>query len=189
MGEEKGPEFYTGEGYLKEGGFEHNKIIYDSALSLLPQFKEGDKIIELACGVGYLATLIDRDYDYIGIDFSEKVIKKARKLNPNKRFVIGNLLQGAVKSLYNNDDIFICLEALEHIEKDIEVIKTIPSRCQFIFSVPNRDFTSHVRFFTNKNEIIERYKSIINFDNCEWKVLNTNPKKSAKIFMCKARIK
>ena len=188
MGEEKGPEFYTGLGYLKNGGFEHNKKLYDTALSLLPPYKEYSKIIELACGVGYFASLI-RKHEYIGIDFSKKVLDAAQTINPDKKFIHGNLLDTEIHKLYDNKSVYVCLEALEHIRFDHKILTKIPSNSPLIFSVPNRDFTSHVRFFTDKEEIIKRYESILDFKDCIWKEIITNPKKSAKVFMCRARRK
>ena len=189
MGTEKGPEFYTGKGYLKGGAREHNMLVYNTAYNLLPPRDEYPKIIDLGCGVGYFATLIT-EHHYTGIDFSAKVIEIAKEINPNKKFIQANLLDETVYSyIYDKSSVYVCLEALEHIEKDIEVLRTIPSGSPIIISVPNRDFISHVRFFKNQNEIIERYKDIIEFDNCEWKILNTNPKKNAQVFMFRARRK
>ncbi len=189
MGKEKGPDFYTGKGYMKSGAFKNNLPIYQAAFDMLPHVNECKQIIELGCGVGYFAQLTTNAYNYIGIDFSKLVINKAIEINPNKKFILGNLLDNNIIKLYKKDCIYVCLETIEHIQDDIKLIKSIPSGSYFIFSVPNRDFTSHVRFFKNKNEIIKRYSNIIDFHNSEWKVLNTNPKKNAKVFVCRAIIK
>jgi len=189
MGEEKGPEFYTGRGYLRDGAKENNMLIYQEAYELLPKLNAFNKVIDLGCGVGYFSSLIDNE-NYLGIDFSKDVIKIAKELNPTKTFMVGNLLDENMYNLfYSSNDIYICLEALEHIEKDIEVLKTIPSKCIVIISVPNRDYESHVRYFKNQNEIIERYEDILDFDNCEWRIIETNPKKNAKVFLFKTRRK
>ena len=60
-------------------------------------------------------------------------------------------------NLQNN--LFICLEVLEHVENDINVIKKMCPKSEFIFSVPNYDSLGHVRLFNNENEIRERYNN------------------------------
>jgi len=189
MGKEKGPEFYTGKGYLKEGAFEHNMAIYEEAIKLLPSLSKYNKIIELGCGIGYFALLVKK-YKYIGIDFSVEVIKKARYINQTKVFIVENLLSKTLyKELYTNDCIYVCLEVLEHIDNDIDVIKSIPSGSPIIISVPNRDYDSHVRYYKNQRVIIERYQEFIDFHKCKWTIIETNPKKGAKVFMFRARRK
>lgn len=186
MGIEKGPEFYTGQGYIKDAAKENNMLIYKEAYKLLPDPKECLRVVDLGCGVGYFAELIN-NHAYVGIDFSPHVLRIAKKNNPKKSFILADL--NIKTKQYVKNCTYVCLETLEHIKDDLEVIRKIPSGSLIICSLPNRDFTSHVRFFKNQNEIIERYKKLIDFDNCTWRIIETNPKKDAKVFMFKARRK
>jgi len=186
MGTEKGPEFYTGKGYLKKGALEHNMKIYEEAKKLLPSHKDYRTIVDLGCGVGYFSLLV-RKHKYYGIDFSKDVIREAKRISPDKTFICNDLLSDDINSLFTDDAIYVCIEALEHIVRDMDVIRRIPSGSPVIFSVPNRDYESHVRYFKNQNVIINRYESLIDFDNCEWRIIETNPAKDAKIFMFHSR--
>ena len=44
-----------------------------------------------------------------------------------------------------------------------EVVKKISSGKKVIFSLPNYDYESHVRFFTSYQEIEDRYKEYLHF--------------------------
>lgn len=53
----------------------------------------GDKILDLGCGNGrFFESLKDRDIDYIGVDFSEKLIEIARKKYPGTKFQTADAL-------------------------------------------------------------------------------------------------
>jgi hypothetical protein len=51
----------------------------------------------------------------------------------------------------------ICLETLEHIEKDTDIIKSIPENAHIILSVPSFDSASHVRLFKSMKVVLKRY--------------------------------
>jgi len=53
----------------------------------------GDKILDLGCGNGRsLQFLKDKDIDYIGVDFSEKLIKIAQQNYPKVKFQVADAL-------------------------------------------------------------------------------------------------
>ena len=185
MGKEKGPDFYTGKGYLKKGKYESNLLLYDSVYELLPNFLLQPHIIDLGCGIGYFAKLLyEKGYrKYTGIDFSSKVIEIAKKQVPNFDFICSNLLDKKLDKIYKNNEVFTILETLEHIEKDIKVLNRISKGSIIIISVPNKDYISHVRFFKCSSEVVKRYNDLIEFDTI--KTIETNSKKKSKIFILK----
>ena len=186
MGTEQGPEFYTGNGYM--GKYEKNLPIYEKASSFIFDSDIVPSIIELGCGVGFFAKCLrhlNKNYNYIGVDFSPKVIEIARSINPKTAFICGNLLDKKIQLLYKPESIYIILEVLEHIENDIDVIKSIPANSIVILSVPNRDFSAHVRFFRTMDEVVKRYSNYLT-DIVKTEII-TNPKKKAKVFMIFAR--
>ncbi len=116
-------------------------------------------ILEIGCGTGQLAwALYDSNLanDYLGFDFSEVAIKYARRLCPKLKFIVANALETDLYATFNYD-IIISTEFLEHVELDIDVIKSIRAGATFIGSVPNYPFRSHIRHFSDIMEVINRY--------------------------------
>lgn len=124
------------------------------------------KIIEIGCGPGQLANMLFDNgiIDYHGIDFSKVAINIAKTKNPNFAHCFD--VEDAFKSeIFHLDyNVVIILEVLEHIEDDIILLKRIKGPTRVIFSVPNFDSQAHVRWFTDKDEIIERYSDIVKID-------------------------
>ena len=55
--------------------------------------KDKVKILDIGCGSGqHIKLLSDRNYNVIGFDNSNEMLKVAKKTNPNVRFVLGNAL-------------------------------------------------------------------------------------------------
>lgn len=120
------------------------------------------EILEIGCGTGQLAEYLkDEGYTkYVGFDFSPGAIALANE-RIGIRFLQGDALDADLyKTLHFNT--VICLEVLEHINRDIDVIKNIPQQTNIIFSVPNFDAPSHVRWFNSEREIKKRYFEYVN---------------------------
>jgi SAM-dependent methyltransferase len=128
---------------------------WTQALYFLRKIENPD-ILEVGCGTGQMAHyLFDEGYrKYKGFDFSEVAIEKARQV-VTMDFVSGNALD---KQNYEGDyNTVICLEVLEHLNRDLQVIDNIPDETWMIFSVPTFDEPSHVRWFTSEHQIKSRY--------------------------------
>jgi len=189
MGTERGPEYYTGDGYIKGNRFKRYFKLYEQVINYLPSSNFCPTIVDLGCGAGFFAEMLSKkNYkNYIGIDFSKEVISKAINRVSDYKFICSNLLDVNILKLYESDMIFVCLEVLEHITKDIEVLKSIPKRSTIICSVPNRDFASHVRYFATVELVVDRYKEVVDFESMQ--VILMNHKKNSKIFLFKGIIK
>ncbi len=125
------------------------------------------EIIEIGCGTGQFANmLLDNGIsNYHGIDFSPIAIDMAKKNNSNYTncFTIDNALSSNIyTSEYN---IAILLEVLEHIDDDLHILANIKDNCTVIFSVPNFDSASHVRWFNTRNAILARYGDIVDIED------------------------
>jgi len=118
-----------------------------------------DKALDIGCGQGALNPYI---LNYDGFDMVK---------NP---FRVADIYTEE----YGDYDVYIMLEVLEHLLKDIEVLQKIPVGKKVIFSVPSFDCPPHVRVFTE--QIVRwRYRDVIrlekvtrfNFDKNErkWK--------------------
>ena len=120
-------------------------------------------ILEIGCGPGQLAKyLVDEEFKiYTGFDFSKVAIQKAKLTVPQFIFFVKDavLLKSYIDIEYNT---VICLEVLEHIKYDLKVIENIKIGAYIIFSVPNFDSESHVRWFTSESQIRSRYFKKIN---------------------------
>lgn len=117
-------------------------------------------ILEIGCGTGQFAEYLqDEGYgNYEGFDFAQKAVDMAQTRS-GMNFYWGDALD---KSLYNHEfSVAICLEVLEHVEKDFQILTNIPMGRDIIFSVPNFDAPSHVRWFTSIRQIKKRYFKFI----------------------------
>lgn len=164
MGKEKSPCYYND--HLKHLFKKEYRWydLYEGAAQLLPPPSE-NTIVDLGCGVGGFARLLYRKgYErFLGIDFSSYGIEICRKRVPSFAFIVGNLLDARIRERFSKHSTFVILEVLEHINRDIKLITSIPSKSTVIFSVPNKDFESHVRFFNNPREVKSRYKGLLRF--------------------------
>ena len=134
-------------------------VHWTQVIRFLEWFDE-PKILEIGCGTGQLAEYIYAEgfKFYTGFDFSPKAIEMA-KTKVRFPFFIENALNP--KAFEVDYDTVICLEVLEHIKEDLKVIKNIKDGTRIIFSLPNFDDPSHVRFFRSERSIKARYYKLI----------------------------
>lgn len=160
--------------------------LYEEASKFLPPPSQC-KTIELGCGVGGFAELLyNKGYrEYIGIDFSAYGIKTCKKRVPDFKFIQANILDLSTqkKVRKNNSAVVVVLEVLEHINKDLVLISSIPEGRTIVFSVPSFDYNSHVRFFNNMEEVKGRYKNLLEFQ--EEKIVKKREKLNQKMFLFK----
>jgi len=182
MGREGRSEEYIAKGYFKPKIFRRYLPIYEKAISYLPPPEESDVVVDLGCGVGYFTKVFfEMGYTkYLGIDFSQDMIDASKKQVPYADFILGDLRDNETIKILQKYKIFVILETLEHIEKDIDIIKNIPKESLVIFSVPNFDGKFHVRYFNNIDEVIERFENFL-----EFKDSYIIKKKSAEFFLFK----
>jgi 2-polyprenyl-3-methyl-5-hydroxy-6-metoxy-1,4-benzoquinol methylase len=123
-------------------------------------------ILEVGCGSGVLAEmLIAAGKSYIGFDFNEIAVAKARKRNGEaKHFVADATDPSSYSAPY---DTIVSCEVLEHIEGDLRAIELWRSDCMCICSVPNFDYPTHVRFFRSESEVTARYDRLLDIQSIE----------------------
>ena len=77
------------------------KFIWPELKNLVRFCRNGERILDLGCGNGRLAELFqERAVDYLGVDWAEKLIEKARKRYPARKFQKANALNLPLPSNY-----------------------------------------------------------------------------------------
>ena len=122
-------------------------------------------IIDLGCGPGHFSRLLKEEDNikYTGIDFSDVAINiaRSRNKNPNNDYVVKDLRQFERPP---GNHIFTCHEFLEHVTFDIELISSLSSNDQILFSVPSYDSPGHVRAFETTDVVIQRYGGLLDLE-------------------------
>jgi 2-polyprenyl-3-methyl-5-hydroxy-6-metoxy-1,4-benzoquinol methylase len=164
MGCEKDSDYYN-EMFKKGYQYrEHYKTspyltIYNVAKGMLTEIPN-PQILELGCGSGQFAHMLwDSGYlCYSGVDFSETALGIAQGLSPQV-FEWADILE--YEPNWDNFNVVVMLEVLEHITNDLELVKKIPSGKHIIFSLPSFDDPSHVRKFNTTEQVMDRYDKLI----------------------------
>jgi len=159
-GIEQGKEYYD-EIYSEEYPSEKYIPIYKIILSYIDYTKLGKKnILDIGCGIGEFAKeLQNQEFDnYLGFDFSENAINKAKSKLPNisNNFIIHDCYNlNAIKYDYN---ISVAVEVLEHLD-DIKIIKQLKKESYFIGTLPNfwASNNAHLRIYKSKLHIYARF--------------------------------
>ena len=109
-----------------------NKILYneiarnfsETRYNVWPEFEyfrgylhNGQAVLDLGCGNGRLLELL-KDYkvNYLGVDFSENLIREAQAKWPDKKFKAADL--AALGHLKEKFDLVFCVATLHHIPSD-----------------------------------------------------------------------
>lgn len=119
-----------------------------------------DNILELGCGVGQFANLLhdNRDVKYVGIDFSDVAIRRCNALSlDDYKFYLDDIY---TTRFINEFDSIISLETLEHVD-DMKVLNRVDAGKKLIISLPTFNNEAHLIWFENEQQIIDRYKGII----------------------------
>ena len=71
-------------------GYEHLEIKADSkvickGISDTLKINEGESILEVGCGAGFLARELSIKYEYVGVDYSQPLIEKHKSLFPEHK--------------------------------------------------------------------------------------------------------
>jgi SAM-dependent methyltransferase len=130
--------------------------------------KPGRLVLEVGCGAGAFAHCATDSLSvtYSGFDFSEAAVSRAReRTGRSECFFVADAR--CADSYHQPYDTIVSLEVLEHIERDIEVVENWRSGCFCVCSVPNFDYETHVRWFNNEREIVDRYGGLISIENIE----------------------
>jgi len=120
-------------------------------------------VLDIGCGPGQVARFLkDKGLQhYVGLDLSSVATGLAKSLCPTFEFVTASAFDTDVFTTVKYDTV-ICMEFLEHVTDDIQVLKRIARGTRFFGTVPNFPHTAHVRFFSSCQEAAQRYQGLFN---------------------------
>mgnify|MGYP001308438376 CR=1 FL=1 len=166
--------------------------IWNYIVDLIKTKYKNNILIDLGCGNGQFSRYIsnkDINNEYMGYDFSAYAIEYANK---NKKKPKNNFNILDFNSMTHRKDsvnsMYLCLEVLEHINNDIELIEKLTPDREYIFSVPNYMSNGHVRIYKSEKEIKQRYSHLLEINEIK-KFYIGDEKKNKVIFLFSGKIK
>jgi SAM-dependent methyltransferase len=117
------------------------------------------RVVDIGCGPGQFARCLftlGEITQYDGLDFSPQAVEMAKKACPQGRFVVGDATTTTLCRDVDHD-VVICMEVLEHVPADEDVIRRWRTGTRAICTVPNFEYPSHVRHFRTADEVRDRY--------------------------------
>ena len=141
------------------------KELFESVVTMLPENKI-TSVLDLGCGIGSLVPFLNTSgyTNYLGVDFASNLTLAASLRFSEYRFITDDISSKVVSKMMSKYSVIICLEVLEHMKNDLELIKSLPSEKPFIFSVPTVMSKGHVRCFASQDEVVARYQEFLLFD-------------------------
>lgn len=113
------------EKYRKRDLLPFEKNVFDKVIELIP--KQG-KILDLGCGNGYPYDyyFCSKGFSLVGIDFCEKHIDQAKKINTNANYIVNDIENYKIEMHY---DLIMMLFSLLHLprERHKEILSNIYS--------------------------------------------------------------
>ena len=102
------------EKFRKRNLLPFEKNIFDQVINLIPKHSN---ILDLGCGNGYPYDhyICTKGFNLIGIDFCEKHIKEAKKINPNAKYFIADIETYEIDNKY---DLVLMLFSLIHLPRE-----------------------------------------------------------------------
>jgi len=160
-GTEKSSDYYD-DIYSRKYNTRRYQPIYKAVVKSISQ--NGTKVLELGCGTGDLAVMIEKiGKPYSGFDFSRNAIKVAKKRGAKNVFR-GNIYDPI---RYSGDyNTVIGLEVFEHID-DIDALALIPIGKRVIISVPNFPDVAHKRIYESPDQIAFRWQALLRIEKVD----------------------
>lgn len=166
MGTEQDSNFYDAYWRSRRSHFRPHKTPWYLLWSLAARLihKAGKRrVVDMGCGPGFLAELLNSDVAYVGYDFAPYAIHRARKRYAKRKdttFMLKDV-HSFDGSEFSGVDAVVCCELLEHIDQDLALLEKVPVGTWIYLTVPNFDIAQHVRHFRNHNAVSSRYTAVM----------------------------
>lgn len=89
--------------------------VWPETRKYIGKLDDGDSVLDLGCGNGRLLTGIKAHVKYTGLDFSQTLIKQARKLHPSEDFILADLTKEKTWENLPRFNAIFSIAALHHI--------------------------------------------------------------------------
>lgn len=108
----------------EKGHYFHQNVVIPQVLKLLT-LRDGDRLLDAACGQGVLARRIPDKVKYVGVDISRSLIEEAKHRDRNREhiyYVHDITEQGVVKEKFNRAAIILALQNIKEPERALKYI-------------------------------------------------------------------
>jgi len=88
-------------------------------LQTLSLIKDGDRVLDIGCGIGSLTSRIKERYpnaEVWGVDISDQAIEENKNEHPGITYLVGNVEEGLVDTGVEYYDVVFSGETLEHLD-------------------------------------------------------------------------
>lgn len=142
----KGAEYYD-KLYTDHTDFSRYNEVYKTIATIIDN---EPNIYDLGCGIAEIRKFLPDNKNYVGYDFSEVAVKKARQKQylANEGIEQADIYNHSFDGLKCDKDVVIATEVIEHLDRPIEIISKIPSGVRFIFSIPSFPDAAHIELYT-----------------------------------------
>ncbi len=96
-------------------------IPWEELSVFIPYLPDGGKILDLGCGNGRLLKVIQsagKKYEYVGVDFSDKLLEQARQLFPDEHFEQADMAR--LNFPENSFDVICLIASFHHLDSKKE---------------------------------------------------------------------
>lgn len=93
--------------------------MWPEVLPYIQQIAPNSSVLDLGCGNGRLINSLPNQINYLGIDFSDGLIKEARRIHTDSNFLRADITTIRLKENY---DAICCLAVLHHLPLDQQLI-------------------------------------------------------------------
>lgn len=162
--------------------------VYREAASWIPR---NHPVVDLGCGTGRFLQLLKRnghEGDLEGIDFSAAALQEAQRVlraeegeGRPAEWILQHydLARFEPRPGRPGNTTYVCLEVLEHLELDTELVRRVPPGHPFIFSVPNYPSAGHVHVFPTIRDVWGRYDALLTFQR--WTLILLDDRKAIHV--------
>lgn len=139
-------------------------------------------VVDLGCGTGRFMEALHRVEHYgsrVGIDWSRAAIREAARFAGHSTFLKGDLREWQPDPDRQGHTSYVCLEVLEHLDDDLDLVGRVPVGHQIVFSVPNYESESHLRHFNSAGAVWHRYGPLVAIRR--WSLIEIDERKAIHV--------